>query len=386
MPTAHAILSPSAAHRWMNCTRSARLEQDFPDTKSEAAAEGTLAHSLGELLIQQKLGWIAPGVIKAELDEIEKNSLYNHAMLEHCEAYAVFVLEKFAEAQTHTPDAAIFLEHHLNLTEYVTEGFGTGDAGIIADSVLDCIDLKYGKGVLVSAEHNEQMMLYALGWLRDFDFMYDIKTIRMTIFQPRIDNYSSWEISVEDLKQWAKNVLVPKAALAFEGKGDFVPGSHCQFCKVKATCKAFANYNLGLAKHDFRNPDLLDDDDIADILNKADVFENWLKAVQEYAFNEALSNGKKWPGWKLVEGRSNRQYSDSDAVERSLLKSGYDLSDISERKILGITAMEKLLGKQKFAALLNDLIIKPPGKPTLAPYTDKRTEYNSLEKAKQDFS
>jgi len=383
MGTAHAILSPSAAHRWIACTPSARLEQSFPDSQSEAAAEGTLAHKLGELLILQKMDVSAN--LEKEFAEVYLHKLYSHAMHEHCEAYAAFVLERFAEAQTHTPDAKLFLEHHLNLSDYIPEGYGTGDAIIIADDTLDLIDLKYGKGVLVSAEDNKQMMLYGLGALLDFDFMYDIKTVRMTIFQPRIDNFSTFEMSVADLLQWAEDELKPKAKMAFEGIGEYSPGSHCQFCRAKATCKALASYNLQLAKYDFTDPALMTEKDVADVLNRADVFTSWLTAVQEYALTQAV-NGKKWPGYKLVEGRSNRKYEDELDVAIKLREAGFkDVQIYKEPELKGITEMEKIVGKKTFATLLDGLVIKPPGKPTLAPAADKRPEFNSLERAKQDF-
>ena len=259
---AHAMLSPSSAHRWLSCTKSAKLEQQFPDRAGEAAKEGTLAHALGELMIRFRLNQVDEKAYAKELQKIETDPLFNHSMTEHAEAYALFVLERYAEAQTRTKDAAIFLEHVLNLTDYVPEGFGTGDTIIIADHTMDIIDLKYGKGVLVTADNNKQMMLYSLGALRDFDFLYDIKMVRMTIFQPRIDNYSTWELSVKDLKKWAIEELVPRAALAFEGEGEFVPGTHCQFCKAKATCRANAEYNLELAKYEFKDPALLGDEEL----------------------------------------------------------------------------------------------------------------------------
>lgn len=383
--SAHAVLSPSGAHRWLSCTRSARLEQQFPDKAGQAAEEGTLAHSLGELILRLKLKRISKQVYQREFKKIEENKLYDHAMQEHAESYSVFVLERFYEAQSHTKDAVIYLEHLLNLTEYVEEGFGTGDCVIIADSTMEIVDFKYGKGVLVTAENNKQMMLYALGALRDFDLAYDIDKVRMTIFQPRIDNFSSFEISVDDLLTWAEVELKPKAKLAFAGEGEFEPGSHCKFCKAKAVCKANADYNLEIARHDFAVPELLTDEDIADILERAPMFTNWLKSVTEYALSESVLNGKKWPGFKLVEGRSNRAYSDEILVAARLMEKGFAEDMIYKRELLGITAMEKAIGKKEFGVVLSELIIKPQGKPTLAPASDKREELNSVDAAKKDF-
>jgi hypothetical protein len=383
--SAHAILSPSGAHRWLSCTPSARLEQQFPDKAGKVAEEGTLAHSLGELILKHKLKRISKQVYQRDLKKIEANELFDTAMQEHAESYSVFVLERFYEAQSHTRDAVIYLEHKLNLTEYVPEGFGTGDCVIIADGTMEIIDLKYGKGVLVSAENNKQMMLYALGALKEFIFAYDIDTVRMTIFQPRIDNFSTFEISVDDLLTWAELELKPKAALAFAGEGEFEPGTHCQFCKAKAVCKANADYNLEIARHDFATPELLTDEEIADILARSANFTSWLKSVNEYALSESVLNGKKWPGFKLVEGRSNRTYSDDTAVAQRLVEKGFAEDLIYKRELLGITAMEKAIGKKEFSLVLSDLIIKPQGKPTLAPLSDKREELNSVDAARKDF-
>jgi hypothetical protein len=384
--SAHAVLSPSGAHRWLSCTPSARLEQKFPDRAGQAADEGTLAHSLCELLMQHKLRRINKQVYQRDFKKIEANKLYDHAMLEHAESYCVFVLERFYHAQSHTKDTVIYLEHKLDLTDYVQDGFGIGDCVIIADGTMEIIDLKYGKGVLVTAENNKQMMLYALGALKDFDFIYDIDTVRMTIFQPRIDNFSSWEVKVEDLLSWAELDLKPKAALAFKGEGEFSPGAHCQFCKAKAVCKANADYNLQLAQYEFAVPELLTDEEIADILERSSNFTSWLKSVNEYALSEAVLNGKKWPGYKLVEGRSNRTYSDELAVANRLLEKGFAEDLIYKRELLGITAMEKAIGKKEFAVHLTGLIIKPQGKPTLAPTSDKREELNSVDAAQKEFA
>lgn len=382
---AHAILSPSAASRWLNCTPSARLESNYADKGSEAAKEGTLAHKVGELLIKEKLKLISKPVMLKELKKLEKDELYNNAMLDHAEDYAVFVVERFAEAKMQTKDALIFTERNIDLSAYVEEGFGTLDNTIIADRVIEIIDLKYGKGVFVDAKENKQMMLYALGALDEFDYVYDVDKVRMTIYQPRLDNYSSWEVSVQDLKAWGESELRPKAALAFAGKGEFIPGAHCQFCKVRATCKAHADMQLDLAKHDFKIPELLDEDEIADILDRAKSFENWLTAVEDHALHEAVNNGKKWPGYKLVEGRSNRKYSDQELVRIELMSAGYKAEEIFKMELLGITAMEKVLGKTEFNTLLSSLLIKPPGKPALVPESDKRPEYNSNEAAVKDF-
>ena len=381
---AHAILSPSGASRWLACTPSARLEQQFPDRAGEAAAEGTLAHNLGELMLRQKLNLITKQKYSTEFKKIEKDRLYNTEMFGYAEDYSIFVMERFYEAQNRTKDALIFLEQQLNLTDYVPEGFGTGDAVIIADGILDIIDLKYGKGVEVSAENNKQMMLYGLGALREFDHVFEINTVRLTIYQPRKDNFSIWEIAVSGLMDWAVKELAPRAAMAFKGEGEFAPGAHCQFCKAAGNCKARAEFNLELAKYDFKQDALLEDAEIADILDRAKEFKSWLGDVEDYALQQALA-GKKYPGYKLVEGRSNRVYGDQEAVVDVLTKEGFTEDKIYNKKLIGITDMEKLIGKAVFNDKLSGYIVKPPGSPTLVPATDKRPEYG-IDSAKADFA
>jgi hypothetical protein len=382
----HAILSPSGAERWLSCTPSARLELKFPDKGSEFAREGTLAHSLGELLIKQRVNLISKQKFEVEFSKIKADDLYNDSMLDYCDEYATFVIEAYSEALAHTSDAQLFLEQKLNLTDYVPEGFGTGDVVIIADGTLSLIDLKYGKGVQVSAEQNKQMMLYSLGALREFDFIFSIETVRMTIYQPRIGNYSTWEIPVKELREWASTVLIPLAEMAFKGKGEYFPGKHCQFCKAKGICKALADYSMEIAAYDFQVSALMEDMQVADILSRAKLFIDWVEAVQDYALEEAVTKGKKWPGFKVVEGRSNRKYADKDQVAKKLMASGFGEEVIYEKNLLGITAMQTAISKKIFEAELSNLIVKPPGKPTLVPESDKRPEYNSTEKAVSDFT
>jgi hypothetical protein len=387
----HAILSPSGASRWLTCTKSARFELQFPDTSSDFAAEGTLAHRLGELFIRKRLNLISDDGYEIVMQEILSHKLFkdgkaDNAMIDHAEDYAVFVMEKFAEAQAHTSDALIFLEEKIDLTKYIPEGFGTADVIIIADGVLTMIDLKYGKGVLVSAEENRQMMTYALGGLEKFDFAYDISEVEMIIHQPRIANYSSWKATVENLKLWAEEELKPKAALAFAGEGAYVAGSHCRFCRAKAMCKANAEYNLDLAKYEFADPATLEDTEVAEILSKADNFENWIKAVEAHALNAAVNDNKKWPGFKLVEGRSNRAYKDEKEVVE-VLTHKYPAEVIYKpAKVNGITELTKALGKKVFDTLIGPLLIKPQGKPALVPASDKRPEYNNAASAADVFA
>jgi len=382
----HAVLSPSGASRWLNCTPSARLEQNFPDSSGEAAKEGSLAHELGETILKLHYGFIGLEEFTKTMRVIEASKYYNTDMQGYAGDYAAFVIETFEAAKSVTKDAVLQIEAQLNLTDYVPEGFGTGDAVIIADGTMNIIDLKYGKGVNVSCENNKQMMLYALGGLRDFDFMYSIDTVCMTIYQPRMDNISTFEMSVKDLQAWAENFLKPLAKLAFEGAGVFKVGDHCRFCRAKAVCKANANENLELAKYDFAENILLNDAEVSDILSRASAFKAWIASVEDMALTEAVEKGKNWPGYKLVEGRSNRVYADEAKVAFTLGLEGFTEDQIYTKKILGITAMEKAITKKTFESVLGELIIKPAGKPTLVVESDKRSAWNSAESAKNDFS
>jgi hypothetical protein len=358
----------------------------FPDRAGEAAAEGTLAHRLGELLIGRKLGRVHKKEYDKVLAEILANPLYEPSMMDYCEDYAVFVLEKYHEAQNETKDAEILLEAKVDLSAYIEEGFGTVDIRIIADHKLRMIDLKYGKGVPVSAEENAQLKVYALGCLRECDFLYDIDVVELIIYQPRLDSISSWEVTVNQLKAWAQEELIPKAKLAFAGEGEFCPGSWCRFCRAKATCRAHSEYCEGTVVDDFKKAELLTDEEVSEVLKRSDMFKNWVGAVEEYAFNAALA-GKRWPGFKLVEGKSNRFYTDPAAVITTLKSKQYKDEEIyQERKIKGIGELEKELGKDDFNRIVGPFLGKPIGKPTLVTLSDKRPEINSVQSAIDDFS
>jgi len=368
----HAPLSASAAHRWMNCTPSARLEQTFQDNSGEAAAEGTAAHELAEHKLRRALKMRSKKTI-LQYDSEEMDS--------YTDGYVEFVLEQIALAMKTCADPQVLIEQRLNFSKYVPDGFGTGDCVIIADGVLHIIDFKYGQGVLVSAEDNPQMKLYALGALELFDGIYDISTVSMTIYQPRRENVSTHTVFKESLYQWAEEILKPTAAIAFKGDGDYVPGEHCQFCRAAVKCRARAEEKLKLARFEFTLPPLLTDTDIEEILTKLDDLTSWANDIKAYALEAAVSHGKEWRGFKLVEGRSIRKYSNEEAVAEAAKAAGY--RDIYETKLIGITAMEKLLGKAKFQEILGGLIEKPPGKPTLVPLSDKRQAINTS--AKHDF-
>ena len=368
----HAFLSASASHRWLNCPPSAKLCEAVPDQSSPYAQQGTDCHELCAYLVEKALG-------KDVEDPTENLSFYDTEMQTCAEEYCNYVLEQIEVAKSYCKDPIVFIEQRLDFSRWVENGFGTGDCVIVADQVLQIIDYKHGLGVLVSAEENSQMMCYALGALELFDGIYDIETVQMTIFQPRRDNLSTYTISKADLLKWADEVLAPTAALAYEGKGEFKAGEHCTFCKVKATCRKRAEYNLELAKYDFEMPANLDDLEIAAILPRIDDLIFWGNDIKDYALAQAQA-GTHYEGFKIVEGRSTRKYTDEAAVAAAVETAGYDPY---EKKLLGITAMSSLLGKKKFEDLLGNLIYKPPGKPALVPESDKRPAMNT---AADDFN
>lgn len=371
MPNKHAVLSASSSYRWLACPPSALLCAKEKDVSSEFAVQGTDAHSLCEYKVKKSLGQ------KSE-DPTENLTYFNQEMADCSDMYAHYVMEQVQKAKEKCKDPIVLVEQRLDFSKWVPEGFGTGDCVIVADETLTVIDFKYGVGILVEAENNPQMMCYALGALTLFDGIYDITEVSMTIFQPRRDNISTYTISKEELLKWADEMLSPAAQLAAKGEGEFKAGSHCQFCKVKATCRKRAEYNLELARYDFEMPANLEDEEIEVILSKADELASWVGDIKEYALQQAVS-GKEWTGWKLVEGRSNRRYVNETAAADKVQSAGYDPY---EHKVLGITAMTKLLGKTKFEELLGSLIEKPQGKPTLVPVSDKRPAMNT---AANDF-
>lgn len=371
MPNNHALLSASSSHRWLECPPSANLCSEQPDTSSEYAQEGTDAHALCEHKLKALLGM--------KTDDHTENLTYYEDEMERCaNEYAVYVSEQVEKAKTVCNDPVVLVEQRLDFSRWVPEGFGTGDCVIVADGTLSIIDFKFGKHGLILAENNPQMMLYALGALDMFDSIYDIDTVSMTIFQPRRDNISKHTISKADLLRWANEVLAPTAQLAIKGEGEFKAGEHCRFCKVRTTCRKRAEYNLELARYEFEPPATLDDIEISAILAKADELVSWVTDVKEYALRQALS-GVTYDGFKVVEGRSNRKYTDENAVVEAVKAAGFDPY---EHSVLGITAMTTLLGKKKFNELLGGLIEKPQGKPTLVPMSDKRPAINT---AQEDF-
>ena len=372
----HAFLAASASERWLHCPPSAKLCAQEDDQGSEYARQGSDAHALCEHLLLKALG-------RETRDPTEDLTYYDAEMQEAAEAYAAFVMEQVAEAKTVCHDPLICVEQTVDFSKWVQHGFGTADALIVADDTLYITDMKYGVGCLVTADGedgtgNSQLKCYALGAIDTFGDLYDINRIRLSIFQPRRDNVDTFELTKADLLQWADDVLAPIAKLAYEGQGEFDAGNHCQFCRVKATCRKRAEYAMELAKYEFADAPTLDENEIAEILPQIDTLVSWAEDIKSYALNQALS-GVRYPGFKLVAGRSNRKYADEAAVARVVSEAGYDPYD---KKLVGITEMTKRLGKKRFEELLNGLLIKPEGKPVLVPATDTRPELNN---AKNDF-
>jgi len=368
----HALLSASSSARWLNCPPSARLSEEIEDVTSDFAAEGTDAHALCEYKLRKALG--------ISLDEKLPNlTWYSQEMEDTATDYVVYILEVLSEVKKTCKNPMVLIEQRLDFSRYVEEGFGTGDCVIVADDILHVIDYKHGKGVEVNAENNSQMMLYALGALELFGFLFDINKVSMTIYQPRIGNISTYEMAAESLLEWAQNTLAPIAKLAYAGKGEFKCGSHCRWCKVKAQCRERAETNMKLASLDFAKAPVLQDDEVEEILAKVDDLVSWANDIKEYALDAALK-GKRWNDWKVVEGRSNRKYADDSKVVEVVTSAGLDPF---EKKLLSITELQKSIGKTHFDELVAPHVMKPPGKPTLVPRSDKREELNS---AAADFN
>lgn len=377
----HARLSASSSHRWLECPPSVMLTADLPDMAGEAAAEGTLAHSIVEERLDsiiEKNSWPKQASARLRMDE-----RYRPVMEEHADTFVAYVTEIYDSLCETCPDTLLMSEQRLDFSRWVPDGFGTGDALIISDGVLHVFDYKYGKGVPVFAENNPQLRLYGLGALEAYDALYDIRTVTMHIIQPRLDSVTSEELTAEALLDWGENYVKPRATLAAIGGGEMNPGEWCRFCKVKATCRARVEQQLALARYEFQSPLLLTPEEIGDILGRVDELAKWAKSVKDYALTAAANNGEHFPGWKLVRGRANRKLADPAEVAEILLGEGYDASQIFSLKAL--TELEELVGKKKLAELLGDMIVKPEGRPTLAPAADKRPEISG-NTAADDFA
>ena len=363
-PEVHSVLGASAADRWMNCTPSAQLTAGMEDETTTFAAEGTAAHALCE--------WKVRKALKMRAGRRPTSDYWTDEMEEFTDDYRDFIMDLVGQAKLTCKDPVTLIEQHLDFSCYVPDGFGTGDFLLVADKELNVVDFKYGRGVAVYADHNPQMMLYALGALNLFDCLYDIENVTMTIFQPRLSSISTWTISAEELYKWAEEVLRPKAELAAKGEGEFISGSWCRFCKARNTCRARAESFLELAKREFQPPALLSDEEVAEVMEKAAELSKWASDVMAYAQAEAIENGKHWNGYKLVEGRSTRRFIDEKKVEEAAKGAGY--TDIYNKSLITLTSFEKLMGKDIFKEVLGSYVTKPAGKLTLVPVSDKRPE------------
>lgn len=383
---AHALLSASGSSRWINCPPSARMEEEFPEEPpSSYALEGTLAHEFGDIGLQLNVGKLSVDQYTPKQDKLRQSEFYTDDMGGYVQEYIEYVMNQYEEAKKKTSDAILLIEDEIDLTDYIEDGFGTNDAAIIADDVLEVIDLKYGMGIQVSADDNSQLKLYGIGALQNAMLMYDIKTVKLTIVQPRLDWIDSWEISAEELLQWGEEVVKPVAKIAYAGEGDQKAGDHCKWCKVKPKCRVLAEDNLELAKYDFKDPKLLEDHEILEIYVKEKRFADWLNGINAYVLAKALQ-GKKWKGYKVIEGRRSRVWTDKEKVIEKLQDEAYTDDDIFKAQTLrGIGDIEKLIGKKDFEGVMGDLVKRNPGKPTIALESDKRPLMDGAAQAKKDF-
>lgn len=371
MPGTHAILSASSSSRWLACPPSARINAELPETTSIYAEEGTKAHALAEKTLK---GYLAGGSADVQSD--------NEEMKEAVQRYVDVCIEKINAAKKASPDAVVHVEFRLDFSTYVPDGFGTGDMVIVSDKSLEICDLKYGKGVPVSAEGNTQMRLYALGAVEEFGMLYAFDTVHMTIIQPRLDSVSTDTLSTGKLLDWGRSII-PVAKEAYDGKGEFQAGDHCRFCKFRPRCKALAAYMT--EKTALRKKQTLTDLETVSILQAAKDIKRWLTDLEDYALGKAL-DGYDWPGMKLVEGRSKRVITDPDAAAAALIDKGFDADAVYKpRELQTLTALEKLVGKKSLAEALGDLIEKPNGKPTLVELSDKRPPLDITAKAADAF-
>ena len=384
----HSVFSASSAERWIHCPGSIHMASLFPgDTSSPAAEEGTLAHELAAMRIQE----MQPATVKALLEKQIEEFYANHTdmagsydgMNRILDPYVDYVSREYQEALAADPAAVLLTEQYVDFSDIVPGGFGTSDVVIIGGGRVTVIDLKYGKGVPVSAVNNPQIRLYAIGAINAYDLVYDFDRVKMVIYQPRLDSVTEEEMPVDDLRQWAEDVVRPAARAASSDNPPYCPGDWCasHFCPGAGACKARADYMLALERHAGTDPALLTDEELADILGRLEPLQKWAKAIGNYALGE-IQTGHAIPGWKIVEGKSNRVFSDEDQVVAAAVKAGYDRALLYKSSLIGITDMEKLMGKKQFKEVLGGLVVKPAGAPKLAPEGDARPAFNS---AKADF-
>lgn len=381
---AHSLLSASGSDRWMNCTPSARKEEHIESVESPFALEGTLAHELGEVELRRHFGLITEQEYKTYVGLIEDNDYYNDEMPEYVDVYVSYCIEQVNYYKSICKHVEISIEEKIDLTEYIPEGFGSNDFVIVADNYIEVIDLKYGRGVIVSAYENSQLKLYGLGSVFKHRLSYNMKEVKLTVIQPRTSSspISSFVIEVDELENWAETEVRVKANMAHNGEGEFNPGSWCKWCKFKPQCKAVYNQNIELMKEDFKDPETLSDDEIRLVFERREQITSWLDSVNAYVLDKLM---KKQPfdGYKLVKGRSTRKFAEPTKVIEVLSKNYNPEDYMSQPKLLGITAIEKLVGKKNVPEVLGDLITKTEPKPSIALLSDKRDDY--FDSAENDF-
>lgn len=395
-PTGHALLSPSSSHRWLHCTPSAMLESAEPSFHSVYAEEGTEAHALAEIKLSYMLGHISPDEYDTRFEHFRMTSkFYNQEFNEYVNSYCQEVMMIVKEDYKGL-DVKVYLEEYVTFEDIVPNGGGTSDVVIVGRDFIHIVDLKFGKGVPVSAIGNPQLRLYALGAVKKHLRECSCNETKMTIIQPRLDDISTDFVSISELNDWAINFVKPRAELAIAGKGELVAGEHCKFCKMKGKCQKLADKQLAIAQSEFGEvvennmlePSQMSPEVIARILDIAPKFIDWFKDVEKYAASSAINEGKLIPGYKIVEGRSTRIITDTDAVIEKLRTAGFKEEDyLKPTELLGITSLEKNVGKKLFNSLCEQYIIKPVGKPTLVPMADKRTaiDVKSLRLSGEEF-
>lgn len=388
----HALLSASSAKKWLNCTPSARLEDALPDSPSESAAEGTLAHNICELKLRRL--FIEPGMsqqtFNRRMNKLKKDERYQPEMDKHTDVYVEYIQ---ALAYSFKTAPTIAVERRLDYGRYAPEGFGTGDCIVVSGEEGYVIDFKYGKGVPVYAEENPQLSLYALGMLDAYSLAYPIEKVTLVIVQPRLDNISEWGTTADSLRAWGEEVVKPKAELAFKGEGAYCQGEWCDsgFCRASAVCGHRAGENMSIER-DYLNPvtgryDLppaIDNQMVGAVLARAQNLAKWVKKLEKYALEE-LMRGNVVPGWKIVEGRSNREFTDVDQAYGALINAGYKKELLYDEVPVPLTKAEKQVSREDYDSILSAFIHKPKGKPTLAPEDDRRPAYGRQPSAEEAF-
>lgn len=391
MPDVHALLSASSSKQWLHCPPSVRLQENFPNESSVYAEEGTFAHEICEYKVRK---YLHERVKRPQSEEFDTEEIEQIT-----DVYAEFVISIIEQMRENGCEPLAFVEERVDYSHIAPSGFGTADMLIIGKDengkgLLHVCDFKTGKGVFVDADHNSQMMLYAIGALAAYGFLYDIEIVRMSIIQPRLDNISTFECSRQELEDWGESIK-PIAKLAYEGKGEQHPGDWCRFCRAKPVCKACADEALALCREDFldldagafddtaeesdmtapyeadtqtavfKQPGLIPISELAEILPTLNRISSWIEAVFAFVSSEAINHGVPIPGYKVVEGRSKRVFTDTKAVVDTAVQNGY--TDLYKQSLITLTEFEKMMGKKKFNELLGEYVAKPPGKLALVP-------------------